>query len=186
MVHKNLWRETKLETKIPYVVNAVIEIPKGSTYKYEIDEKSGFLYLDRKLKKIFRYPENYGFLPRTLWYDKDPLDILVISKSPLPPLCVIKVKILGVLKVIDSGKKDDKIIAVPFKKNYEKYNSLSNLKQKIKEVKHFFENYKKFEGKKCKVLKVLGKKTALEYIEIGKRLYEKNLKQKFKYPASLK
>jgi len=92
MVHKNLWRETKLETKIPYVVNAVIEIPKGSTYKYEIDEKTGFLYLDRKLKKIFRYPGNYGFLPRTLWYDKDPLDILVISKSPIPSLCVTTLK----------------------------------------------------------------------------------------------
>lgn len=176
--HINLWRETEIKTENPRVFNAVIEIPKGSTYKYEIDEKTGFLYLDRELKKIFRYPANYGFLPKTLWYDNDPLDILVVSKKALPPLCITKVKIIGALKVIDEGKKDDKIIAIPYKNSQQKIDSLKDIKEKVSEIKEFFNNYKKPEGKKCKVLRVFGYKTALEYIKIANKTYEKRFKKK--------
>lgn len=99
----------------PQVVNALIEIPQGSNCKYEIDKPTGLLRLDRVIYSSFHYPINYGFIPQTLGEDKDPLDILVMCSEPIQPLCLVTATVIGNMQMIDSGEKDDKIIAVATK-----------------------------------------------------------------------
>jgi inorganic pyrophosphatase len=96
----------------PHIVQAIIEIPSGSRAKYELDKDSGLLRLDRVLYSSVHYPANYGFIPQTLGEDHDPLDILVISRVEVQPLCIVRAKVLGVMRMVDSGEGDDKIIAV--------------------------------------------------------------------------
>src|SRR6476469_11187129 len=106
------WHGVEAGDRAPRFVNAVIEIPQGSRAKYEIDKASGLLKLDRVIYSSFHYPVNYGFIPQTLGYDNDPLDILVLCSQSIQPLCLVEAKIIGNMQLIDSGDKDDKIIAV--------------------------------------------------------------------------
>src|SRR4051812_35040785 len=96
----------------PAIVNAIIEIPQGSRAKYEIDKDSGLLKLDRVIYSSFHYPVNYGFIPQTLGQDSDPLDILVLCSQAIQPLCLVEAVVIGNMQMIDTGKQDDKIIAV--------------------------------------------------------------------------
>ena len=106
------WHGATYGNNAPEEVNALIEIPEGSRCKYEIDKATGLLKLDRVIYSSFHYPVNYGFIPKTLGEDNDPLDILVMCSESLHPLCLVNCRVIGNMQMIDSGEKDDKIIAV--------------------------------------------------------------------------
>ena len=108
----NPWHEVSYGAEAPEVVTAIIEISKGSKAKYELDKETGMLRLDRVLFSAVHYPANYGFIPQTYCDNKDPLDILVISQIDVQPLCLVEAKVIGVMRMIDGGEADDKIIAV--------------------------------------------------------------------------
>src|SRR5688500_12951625 len=109
------WHGAHYGDKAPQTVTALIEISQGSRTKYEIDKKTGLLKLDRVIYSSFHYPVNYGFIPQTLGLDNDPLDILVISSQSIQPLCLVEATVIGNMQMIDTGDKDDKIIAVAAK-----------------------------------------------------------------------
>ena len=145
----NPWHDVEIGENQPSIVNAIIEISKGSKTKYELDKKTGMLKLDRVLYSAVFYPANYGFIPKTLGDDHDPLDILVISQSDIVPMCMVRARVIGVMRMIDHGEGDDKIIAVA-----EDDISLSNIHNIDQlppyfnsELKHFFEEYKALEEK---------------------------------------
>ncbi|MFZ1516065.1 MAG: inorganic diphosphatase [Saprospiraceae bacterium] len=131
------------------LINAVVEIPKGERSKFEIDKESGLIKLDRVLSGSQEYPTNYGIIPRTLGEDGDPLDILVLSNSPLPSLCLVRCRILGAFKMQDQGIPDDKILAVADKDaTLSHLKSMDDLPDHFKnELKHFFEQYTVLENK---------------------------------------
>ena len=108
----NPWHEVPVGENIPEIVTAIIEIPKNTRAKYELDKESGMLKLDRVLYSSMYYPANYGFIPQTYCEDHDPLDIVVLSQETLVPMCLVDAKVLGVMRMLDGGEKDDKIIAV--------------------------------------------------------------------------
>src|SRR5574339_156727 len=111
----NPWHGAHYGENAPLAVNAVIEIPKGSRSKYEVDKATGLLRLDRVIYSSFHYPINYGFIPQTLGQDNDPLDILVICSQSIQPLCLVDATVIGNMQMIDNGTMDDKIIAVATK-----------------------------------------------------------------------
>ena len=159
--------------KAPDYVQAIIEIPKGSKCKYELDKDSGLIKLDRVLFSSVHYPANYGFIPRTYCDDKDPLDILVICSEDVVPMTLIEAKVIGVMQMVDSNEKDDKIIAVA--KNDMSVNYINDIEQlpphTLVEVRRFFEDYKKSEHKEVIVEAFYNKKYAFEIIEDAIKLY---------------
>lgn len=146
---------------------AYIEIPKGSSKKYELDKESGLLILDRILHTATHYPANYGFIPKTLAEDGDPLDVLVICGEVIHPGVLVQCYPIGVIKMDDGGSADEKIIAIPFEDpNYNSYRSIDALPYHIfAEMRHFFSVYKHLEGKETAVQEALGHKSAMEIIE---------------------
>ncbi len=146
---------------------AVIEIEKGSKNKYELDKETGLLMLDRILYTSTHYPANYGFIPRTYADDLDPLDVLVLCSEPIKPLTMVRCYPIGVISMIDNGRYDEKIIAIPF--NDPTYNSYTDITQVPKhifdEMSHFFRVYKELEGKETAVNEVKDAATAIEIIE---------------------
>ena len=145
----NPWHDVSPGEQTPEFVNGIIEIPKGTRAKYEIDKVSGLLKLDRVLYSSVYYPANYGFIPRTLCEDRDPLDILVLSQLEFVPLCLVTAKVIGVMHMSDQGDADDKIIAVcagdPSVNHIQDISELP--KHFISELRNFFEDYKKLEHK---------------------------------------
>jgi inorganic pyrophosphatase len=143
------WHNVEIGDRQPDIVNAIIEIPKGSRAKYEIDKKTGLLKLDRVLYSSVQYPANYGFIPRSLGDDHDPLDILVLSQIDVEPLCIVRAKVIGVMRMVDSGEGDDKIIAVAADDvSVNHIESISNLPEHFEsELRQFFEQYTKLENK---------------------------------------
>ena len=145
----NPWHDVEIGAKQPEIVQAIIEIPKGSRAKYELDKQSGMLRLDRVLYSSVHYPANYGFIAQTLGKDHDPLDILVLSQIDVQPLCIVRAKVIGVMRMIDAGEGDDKIIAVAA--DDVSVNHINDIKQLPEhfnsELRHFFEEYKKLENK---------------------------------------
>jgi inorganic pyrophosphatase len=162
----NPWHSVDAGDSIPESVNAVIEISMGSKAKYELDKASGLLRLDRVLYSAVHYPANYGFIPQTIADDDDPLDILVISALEVHPMCIIKAKVIGVMHMIDTNEKDDKIIAVA--ENDMSVNYINNLDElpphTMIELKGFFEDYKKLEHKHVEVNELLGKTFAYKIV----------------------
>ena len=142
----------------PNNINVVIEIPQNSNIKYEVDSKSGILFVDRKLHTSMVYPFNYGFIPMTMEEDGDPIDILVMSNDGFLPLSVVRSKPIGVLIMEDEEGQDSKIIAVPNEKidyDYSRYTEIDQLDTRtLDKIKHFFEHYKELE--KGKFVKVTG------------------------------
>lgn len=138
----------------PVTVNAIIEIPEGTNGKYELDEETGLLMLDRILATPVVFPINYGFLPRTIGLDNDPLDIMVISSIQIPSLTLVPVRVLGVMRMNDTGETDDKLIGVPEKDPaYTGYKELTDIPTAtINKIKAFFETYKILDNKKVVVL----------------------------------
>lgn len=161
------WHGVETGDNAPRIVNAIIEIPQGSRAKYEIDKESGLLKLDRVIYSSFYYPMNYGFIPRTYGDDKDPLDILVLSSINVQPLCIVEAKVIGVMQMIDNGEGDDKIIAVA--NNDISVAHINNIEEMpahfFKEIRQFFEDYKKLENKEVRVDAFGDKAKALGIIE---------------------
>ena len=162
----NIWHNInpKRITKEDFV--AVIEIEKGSKCKYELDKETGILMLDRILYTSTHYPANYGFIPRTFADDLDPLDVLVLCSEPLHPMTSVRCYPIGVITMIDNGRYDEKIIAIPFgDPTYNSYKDISEIPAHIfAEMTHFFRVYKELEDKETAVNEVLGADAAREVI----------------------
>ena len=152
---------------------SVIEIPKGSKNKYELDKESGLLRLDRILYTSTHYPANYGFIPRTLSEDGDPLDVLVLCQEKLEPLSIIECYPIGMITMIDENEADEKIVAIPVNDPFlNGYGDISELPQhQFNEIKHFFEVYKFLENKETRVDNIVGKQEAVDTIEKCKIAY---------------
>ena len=163
----NIWHDIDPARIKPEDFICVIEIPKGSKKKYELDKETGLIKLDRILYTSTHYPANYGFIPRTYGDDGDPLDVLLLCAEPLEPMTLVRAYPIGVIKMIDDGKVDEKIIAVPFNDpTNSSYHDISELPDHIsREISHFFEVYKMLENKETAVNEVLGRKEAEEIIE---------------------
>lgn len=174
------WHDAELGDQAPETVFAVIEIPKGSKIKYELDKTSGLIRVDRVLFSSVHYPANYGFVPRTYCEDKDPLDVLVLGQEPVVPLSLMRAKIIGVMRMKDQGEADDKLIAVHADDpEYSHYESIRDLPpHRMKEVRRFFEEYKTLENKKVIVKDFLDRKAALKILKEAIRLYAQTFPRK--------
>ena len=163
----NPWHNVGFGENSPSIINGIIEIPKGSRAKYELDKESGLLKLDRVLYSSVYYPANYGFIPQTYCDDKDPLDILIISQVDVVPMCIVEAKVIGVMRMIDGGEADDKIIAVAAgDPSVNHFNDISELPQHfISEIRNFFEDYKKLENKTVVVEEFQDRILAMEIVE---------------------
>lgn len=174
MTRTNPWHSISPGIDIPSIVNAIIEIPKGSKAKYELDKDSGLIKLDRVLFSSVMYPANYGFIPQTYCDDKDPLDILVICSVDVVPMTLIEAKVIGVMHMIDGGEQDDKIIAVA--KNDMSVNYINDLSElpphTMKEIVRFFQDYKALEGKNVSIDTLMGKNAAYKAVEDSIVLYQ--------------
>ncbi|WP_088336536.1 MULTISPECIES: inorganic diphosphatase [unclassified Methanopyrus] len=170
----NLWKDLEPGPNPPDVVYAVIEIPRGSRNKYEYDEERGYFKLDRVLYSPFHYPLDYGFIPRTLYDDGDPLDILVIMQDPTFPGCVIEARPIGLMKMLDDSDQDDKVLAVPTEDpRFKDVKDLDDVpKHLLDEIAHMFSEYKRLEGKETEVLGWEGADAAKEAIVHAMELYE--------------
>lgn len=144
----------------------VIEIPKGSKKKYELDKETGYLMLDRILHTSTHYPANYGFIPRTYGDDNDPLDVLLLCSEKIEPMTLVRSYPIGVISMIDNGRNDEKIIAIPFSDpNYNMYKDISELPKHIfDEMSHFFTVYKNLENKETAVNEVSDRETSIKII----------------------
>ena len=163
----------------PEVVYAVIESPKGSENKYEYDAKKKSIVLDRVLYSAVHFPGDYGFIPRTLDEDGDPLDILVLVTNRTFPGCIISARPVGLLRMQDGNKRDDKILAVPTgDPRYAEYHDLGDLPEHLlKEIAYLFETYKVLEGKTVKVLGWEKAEAAKQAIVHCQKLYRQNQAQ---------
>ena len=164
--------------EIPDKINAIIEIPYGSSVKYEVDKESGAVVVDRVMYSAMFYPANYGFIPHTLADDEDPVDILVLNEYPLQAGSVIKCRLIGVLIMEDESGMDEKLIAVPVSKidpRYDKINSLDDLpKITLDRIKNFFETYKMLEPNKwVKVKDYRSKDEAIKILQKAIENYKK-------------
>lgn len=175
----NIWHDLSPSRVSPEQFTAVIEISKGGKNKYELDKETGFLKLDRVLYTPTRYPANYGFIPRTLADDNDPLDVLVLCQEEILPLTLVECKPIGVLFMSDKGAKDEKIICVPVNDpSFNCYESIYQLpKHLFNEVSNFFEVYKLLENIQTEVFDIKGCDEAQEMIKYCIDLYNKNFKQ---------
>ena len=156
-----------------------IEIQKGSKSKYELDKETGVLRLDRVLYTSTVYPASYGFIPRTLADDGDPLDVLVLCNETIYPMTLVNCYPIGVIKMMDSGELDEKIIAIPFKDpTYNNYYDIHELPKHIfDEMMHFFEVYKSLEHKTTTVKEMAHRDEALEIIRKCAKMYEDKFKK---------
>ncbi len=170
----NPWHDVKLGENFLESFPAIIEVPKGSKNKYELDKETGLIRVDRVLFSSVHYPANYGFIPRTYCADKDPLDVLVLGQEAVVPLSIVIAKPIGLIKMRDQGEEDDKIIAVHANDpEYRHYSSIDQLQpHRMAEVKRFFEDYKALEEKTVVVEKILGPTHAIKSIEASISLYK--------------
>ena len=171
----NIWHDISKERIQPEHFCAVIEIPMGCKNKYELDKETGMLRLDRILFTATHYPANYGFIPRTLSDDGDPLDVLVVCSEPISSMALVDCYPIGVVDMVDEGDRDKKIVAIPFSDPiWSQYTSIDEIPSNlVAEIKHFFGVYKQLEGKTTVVLNILGKDKALEYIKQDIERYNK-------------
>ncbi len=163
----NIWHDLPESMISPENFSAVIEISKDSSCKYELDKETGMLRLDRILYTATHYPANYGFIPRTYADDGDPLDVLVLCSEPIVPMTLVQVYPIGAMRMIDGGKLDDKIIAIPFSDpTYRNVSSINELPSHIfAEIKHFFTVYKQLENKQTAVKTLIDRKEAIDIIK---------------------
>ncbi len=175
----NLWHDVPLGDDAPNEINVIIEIPKGSNNKYEIDKTTGLIKLDRANYSAAPFPYDYGFVPQTLWDDNDALDVIVLTTFPLQTGILVQVRPVAVMEMIDSGESDYKIIAVPTEdKRWEDVQDLADInKHTLKEFQHFLETYKALKGKPApvEIKSIMGKADAIAAINKSIALY----KQKF-------
>ncbi len=163
----NIWHDCAPSRINPDDFVCVVEISKGSKKKYELDKDTGFLMLDRILYTSTHYPANYGFIPRTYGDDGDPLDVLLLCSEPLEPLTLVRAYPVGVISMVDNGRQDEKIIAIPYSDpNYNIYTDMEMLpKHVFDEMRHFFSVYKNLENKTTAVDEVSPRDVAQKVIE---------------------
>jgi inorganic pyrophosphatase len=161
------WHDVTPGEHLPREFLSVIEIPMGSSVKYELDKETGLLRLDRILYSAVYYPANYGFIPQTLAEDDDPLDVLVLCQEPVAPLTLVNARAIGLMTMIDSGKKDHKILAVAV--DDPEYNGFHEAKElpshHLTMLRRFFQDYKTLEGKAVDVEEFLPADSTLPVIE---------------------
>jgi inorganic pyrophosphatase len=178
------WHSVEAGKDAPAIVNSLIEIPKGSKGKYEMDKNTGLLRLDRVLFSSVHYPANYGFIPQTYCDDHDPLDILVICSIDVYPMCIVEAKVIGAMEMVDGDERDDKIIAVAehdMSVNY--INDLSQLPpHTLVELKRFFEDYKMLEHKNVVVEQFMNREKACDIVLESMSLYQ--IKKKSLFPPN--
>lgn len=169
----NLWHDVSRGDNTPNELNVLIEIPRGSLNKYEIDKETGLIALDRVSHTGQTFPFDYGFVPRTLWEDGDALDVIVLTTEPLFPGILVRVRPVAVMHMNDSGDSDDKIIAVPIQDprwalvdNLDKVNPHT-----LKVIQHFYENYKKLQNKVVAISGFEGQDAAFEAVKKSIMLY---------------
>ncbi|MBP1572414.1 MAG: inorganic diphosphatase [Oscillospiraceae bacterium] len=163
----NIWHDISPKRVNKNVFTAVVEIPKGSKIKYELDKETGLLKMDRILHTSTHYPANYGFIPRTYAEDGDPLDFLMLCSETLVPLSLVQCKPIGVITMSDNGAADEKIICVPTEDpNYSVYTDIEQLPRHIfQEMSHFFSVYKQLEGKDTVIDEIQGAEKARDIIQ---------------------
>ena len=172
----NIWHDISPKRITAEDFICVVEISKGSKKKYELDKETGFIILDRILYTSTHYPANYGFIPRTYGDDGDPLDVLLLCSEPLEPLALVRAYPIGVISMIDNGRNDEKIIAIPF--NDPTYNQYTNIDQLpvhiFDEMRHFFSVYKNLENKTTAVNEVSDRGEAIRIINLAIDSYIEN------------
>lgn len=168
----NLWHD--IEPGKSDEMNVIIEIGKGSKNKYEIDKKTGLIKLDRAAHTAQDFPFDYGFVPQTLWHDNDPLDIILLATFPLQAGVLVQARPVGIMKMIDGGEMDDKIIAVPIADpRWSEVQDLGDInKHTLKEMEHFYSTYKKLQNKEVEITGFAGAEVARETFIEGLRLYQ--------------
>jgi inorganic pyrophosphatase len=161
------WHDVTPGEGLPAEFTGVIEIPMGSSVKYELDKETGMLRLDRILYSAVYYPANYGFIPQTLAEDDDPIDVLVLCQEPVAPLTLVSARAIGLMTMIDSGKRDHKVLAVAV--NDPEYNGFREATElpahRLTMLRRFFQDYKTLEGKSVEVDEFQPAGTALPVIE---------------------
>jgi inorganic pyrophosphatase len=179
MIHP--WHDVTPGEAIPREYDTVIEIPFGSSVKYELDKASGLIKLDRILFSAVYYPANYGFIPQTLAEDDDPLDVLVLCQETVAPLTIIHARTIGIMTMIDGGKKDHKIIAVATEDpEYDHYHEATEMPpHKLTQLKRFFLDYKQLEGKAVEVDEIQPAAAAYPIIEDALARYSKARRKGF-------
>ena len=172
----NIWHDISPKRINSEDFVCVVEITKGSKKKYELDKESGYLILDRILHTSTHYPANYGFIPRTYGDDNDPLDVLILCSEQIEPMTLVRAYPIGVISMIDNGRNDEKIIAIPFSDpNYNMYKDISELPNHVfDEMRHFFTVYKNLENKTTAVNEVSNRDVAVEVIEKALNNYVEN------------
>lgn len=175
IIMSNLWHDVSPKRITPEEFLCVVEISKGSKTKYELDKETGYIILDRVLYTSTHYPANYGFIPRTYGDDGDPLDVLLMCSESLAPLTLVRAYPIGVISMMDNGRNDEKIIAIPVSDpNYNMFKDISDLPaHRFNEMKHFFQVYKNLEGKDTAVNEVEGREKAVQIISESIDNYKK-------------
>lgn len=170
----NLWHGVSAGNNLPSEINVVIEIPKNSKNKYEIDKETGLIALDRAMHTAQDYPFDYGFVPQTYWDDDDALDVIVLTTYPLSTGILVKTRPVGIMNMIDGGDSDDKIISVPVDDpRWDDVKDLNDInKHTLKEMEHFFSTYKKIQNKEVEVSGFKDVEAAHDAIERARKLYQ--------------
>lgn len=160
------WHDVTPGEHLPSEFMTVIEIPRGSSVKYELDKATGLIRLDRMLHSAVYYPANYGFIPQTLAEDDDPLDVLVLCQEPVDPLTLVEARAIGLMTMVDSGKRDHKVLAVAtHDPEYNSFREASELpSHKLAMIRRFFQDYKILEGKAVEVDELTEAKTSFPII----------------------
>ena len=176
------WHDVTPGQNLPAEFHAVIEIPSGSSVKYELDKTSGLIKLDRILYSAAYYPANYGFVPQTLAEDEDPLDVLVFCQETVVPLTIIHARTIGLMTMVDAGKKDHKIIAVATEDpEFNSYREAAEMPtHRLRMLQRFFQDYKQLEGKAVEVDEIQPAKTAYPIIEDALARYSRQRRKGFK------
>ncbi len=173
----NLWHDIPAGDKDG--INVIVEIPMLSRVKYELDKDTGLIKYDRVLYSPMHYPANYGFVPQTLWDDGDPLDVLVLGQEPLVPGCMVVVRPIGVLDMVDGGEGDAKVLAVPTADpRWKNTKDITDLEPHfLEEIKHFFTVYKDLQKKKVEVGEWSGRDEAIKAVEKSIALYQEKYRK---------
>lgn len=171
---KSIWHDISKDRIKPEDFICVIEISKGSKKKYEMDKETGYIILDRILYTSTHYPANYGFIPKTLGDDDDPLDVLLLCSESLEPLTLCRAYPIGVISMVDNGRRDEKIIAIPFSDpTYNIFTDIKELPMHIfEEMRHFFSVYKNLEGMETAVEQADGREKAVKIVIDSMKRYE--------------